>query len=400
MGLEQALQEDDPILVIDYKDKEEGFCGWLVIDGLDYQLSAGGMRVQPGLTRDHLVEMARNMTCKMRICGLPIAGAKCGIDYDPSSPGKKAAMARFLKAIKPYITSNYSMGPDLNTCMAELESIASTLDIPSVKIAIAKAQQIPQETFLKRYNILNEKVLEGLKLGKIRAGYGVSMACLAVLKHLQFSPAKAVIAVQGFGNLAKATIIGLKESGVTISAIADSEKCFSSTSPSGLNLDALLQHKGTLLPDRNLVGDPDIVQESREAIYSKQCDLLVLAAVENVVSESNAHLIKAKAVVPGANLAVTDSGEKALFEKGIISLPSFLAGCGGSMSMNGLFGPSTPPSAREVLAYIEKAMTKAVNDVLSYSTTHNIPPMEAAHAICSSIKIPPRKYPYFVDPAY
>ena len=68
----QQNKEKSPALVIEYTDAEEGFQGWLVIDTLDHNLCAGGMRVQPGLSRDRLARMARNMTCKMRICGLRV----------------------------------------------------------------------------------------------------------------------------------------------------------------------------------------------------------------------------------------------------------------------------------------------------------------------------------------
>ncbi|NOX25201.1 MAG: hypothetical protein GXP59_03630, partial [Deltaproteobacteria bacterium] len=67
-------QADTPSLIIEYLDPLEQFRGWLVIDDLSFPLAAGGMRVQKGLTQGHLVKMARNMTMKMRVIGLPIGG--------------------------------------------------------------------------------------------------------------------------------------------------------------------------------------------------------------------------------------------------------------------------------------------------------------------------------------
>ena len=167
----QQLNERPPALVIEYTDAEEGFQGWLVIDTLDHNLCAGGMRVQPGLSRDRLAKMARNMTCKMRICGLRVDGAKSGIDYDPAAPGKRAAMTRFIAAIRPYIESRYSMGPDLNVDMSELESIGGENGLASVKMAVARAQGMELAVFRERYRILAQE-FEGWPLGKLRVRSG------------------------------------------------------------------------------------------------------------------------------------------------------------------------------------------------------------------------------------
>ena len=192
------ISEKLPALVIEYTDPEEGFQGWLVIDTLDHNLCAGGMRVQQGLTRDRLARMARNMTCKMRICGLRVDGAKSGINYDPAAPGKRAAMARFIAAIRPYVESRYSMGPDLNVDMSELESIAKELGLASVKMAVARAQGLELSSFGERYQVLAQE-FDGWPLGKLRVGYGVAVATLAVLDHLNIPYAAALI-ISGLGG--------------------------------------------------------------------------------------------------------------------------------------------------------------------------------------------------------
>ncbi|MCK4839262.1 MAG: hypothetical protein KAS94_10705, partial [Desulfobulbaceae bacterium] len=147
-----------PEIVLEYTDPLEGYKGWLVIDRTAHRICAGGMRVQIGLSREHLTEMARNMTRKMRIADLRVDGAKCGIDYDPASPGKLAAVGRFLQAISPYIKTIYSMGPDLNIDMAELEATAALHAIPSVKMAIASAQGWGLDYFIERSKVLSETI--------------------------------------------------------------------------------------------------------------------------------------------------------------------------------------------------------------------------------------------------
>lgn len=386
------MNTNQACLVVEYTDPDEPFKGWLVIDGNQHALCAGGMRVQPGLTREHVMAMARNMTMKMRICGLPINGAKCGIDYQPGAPGKRAAMARFMAAIKPYIEERYSMGPDLNTSMDELEAIAHELGIPSVKMAIAKAQGMDLPSFLRRYAVLSQPTIGDWTLGRLRAGFGVAMAALATLKALAVPIQGARIAVQGFGNLAKAAIVALSEAGAIVTAIADAEKCLLAGPSQPLPLADLLQQPGTLIPAMASNLATQVVP--KEAILTQECDLLILAAVENVITRDNAAAIKAKAVIPGANLAITEDGEAALFARGIVALPSFAAGCGGSLSMNGLFGPSQTPSPRQVLDYIARAMAVMVDRILRTSASERINPTKAAHLLCRTEHMAPSQKPY------
>lgn len=394
MSIRYIYMEDDPCLVVEYTDPEEGFQGWLVIDNLSYPLSAGGMRVQPGITMDHLIKMARNMTMKMRLCGLPMDGAKCGIDYNPSSPGKRLAMTRFLQAIKPYIRTCYSMGPDLNTDMEELETIASSLEIPSIKMAIAQAQGFELAYFMERYQVLDQEAMDGWPLGTIRAGYGVAAAALATLDHLGITNSQARVAIQGFGTLAKAAAIGLHQAGVKIVAMSDAEKCLT-TKDDELPIQQLLTRQGVLLPDQDeLSGSID--QSSSQELLAHSCDLLVLAAIENTVTKENCTAIKARAVVPGANLAVSPEAEVMLLQRNIPVLPCAMAGCGGSLSMNGLFGPDDHPAPGQVLDYIEKKMSAMVHQVLQISQEKKITPSQAALEICDSAKNISRDKPYAV----
>lgn len=378
--------------VVEYTDPIEHFTGWLVIDGGEHSLCAGGMRVQAGLTREHIMAMAQNMTMKMRICGLPIDGAKCGIDYHPEAPGKTQAMTRFMAAIKPYIKDRYSMGPDLNTSMDELESIAHKLGISSVKMAIAKAQGLSLDSFFERYAILSQKAIGDWTLGRLRAGFGVAMAALAALNSMAIPARGARVAVQGFGNLAKAAIVALTDAGAIITTIGDEKKCVISNNQNPLPVKRYLDHPGTLLPE---IPNDDLVHVvPKETIMSCECDILILAAIEGVITEKNAGIIRARAVIPGANLAITPDGEEALFARGIVALPSFVAGCGGSLSMNGLFGPTETPQPRLVLDYITSAMAGMVKKILIQSTTDNINPTQAAHKICLGAEAIPAQKPY------
>lgn len=384
-------QEKAPALVIEYTDPLEGFQGWLVIDSLDHRLCAGGMRVQSGLSRAHLTRMARNMGCKMRLCGLRVDGAKAGIDYDPAAPGKRAAMARFIQAILPYVRTRYSMGPDLNVAMAELDGIGKTLGLDSVKMAVAGAQGWDLAYFNQRYAILGKEV-DGIPLGRLRAGYGVAVATLAVLDYLQIPYPQARVAIQGFGSLARAAAWGLARNGVRIMAIADVNQCLIAGNDKGHDIPTLLQAPAGALPDRDLTGD--VRQAAREGIFDVPCDILVPAAVEGAISEQVATRLQIRAVVPGANLAVPARSEDILAQRGILVLPDFLAGCGGSLSMEGLFAPREHPAPEQVLAHVEQRMKELVRQTLARAFASGLSPTRAAWRLCAEAVPQPGTKPY------
>jgi glutamate dehydrogenase (NAD(P)+) len=390
MNPTNIIPDNRPAQIIEYCDSDEGFKGWFVRDRICHRLCAGGMRVQKGLTSEKLTDMARNMTRKMHIANLRVDGAKSGIDYDPDSPGKAAAVSRFLQAIKPHIESSYSMGPDLNIEMDELERIAQQSGIPSVKMAVAKAQGWNLDYYMARNRILKDEI-DGWPIGRMRAGYGVAAATLATLDFLNIPSQSATVAIQGFGTLAKATALRLHKAGVKIVAIADVEKCLAATDHSGLDIKKLLSSPGALL-------DATIIENIRVApsktVLDQQCDILVPAAVERSVPANKAATIQVKAIVPGANLAVTKESAQILQERSILVIPDFLAGCGGSISMEGLFGPMEHPDAQSVIDHVEKKMMGIVYKVLERSERESISPTDSALLFCDEFVCLPDTRPY------
>ena len=320
-----------------------------------------------------------------------VDGAKSGIDYDPSSARKHEAMRRFLLAIRPYLRERYSMGPDMNTTLPEIDSILQTIGIPSAKMAVAAAQGLSLEHFQARYRTLQEKV-DGYTLGRRRSGHGVAMACLAALEHLGIPPREARVSLQGFGSLGSGTAISLYRAGVKIIAIADKEKCLLCRNERGINIEQVLEHtSGTLLPR---LSRPDWEYDCAEAIFTVPADVMIPAAVENAIDCQRARTLPARAVVEGANLAAGPEAERILNQRGILVVPDFVAGSAGSLSVDGLFGPPEPPSARQVLEHVERRMRAIVSEVIRRSRRDGCTTREAALAICSEVIPEPDSRPY------
>ncbi len=383
------ILKKEPEMLIEYTDPIEGFKGWLAIDSLSHKICAGGLRVQKGLTRKIVSDLAATMTLKMRIAGIRADGAKSGIDYDPSSPGKEEALFRFLRAIRPFLLERYSMGPDLNTKMKELDRITKRMGISSIKNAIAKAQGIGLPSFLNRYKIL-EQTAGFTTLGNLRSGFGTASACLGVLEYLNIPYEEATVAIQGFGGLGGATAYSLFEAGVKIIAVADKEKSILG-GDQPLDIPTLLHgSENGIMPYNDALG----TYKDCDDIFQTECDVLIPAAIENVITAENADDLKFKGIVCGANLASSREAEQMLHDRGVILIPDLIAGSGGSVSMDGLFGPIYPPSVQDVLDHVDNKMRTIIKNVVKRSQQDDLIPREAALRICAEAPIHPEVKPY------
>jgi len=379
-----------PELVVEYTDPLEGFKGWLVIDSMAHTLCAGGLRVQKGLTRDTIQHLAANMTLKMRIAEIRADGAKSGIDYDPASPGKEEALFRFIRAIKPFVIQRYSMGPDMNTSMPELDAICSRLGISSIKAAVATAQNFDGDTFKQRIALLTEQAGPAA-LGRLRAGVGLAAAALAALEFQGIPISEGTVVIQGFGCLAASAAHFLSQAGVKIIGISDRDKSLISTDGIPLDIAPLLnQCSDGILHENILQGN----YGSRDEIFTVPCDVFIPAAVEKTVGEQEARTMQVGAVVCGANLAVIAEAEKILYERGILLIPDMIAGCGGSLSMEGLFAPETMPTVDDVLSHVDAKTRSIVKKMLKRSRHDGVPPREAALRICAETPVYPGTRPY------
>lgn len=379
-----------PDLIIEYTDPIEGFKGWLVIDSLVHNLCAGGLRVQKGLSLKCVQDLAATMTLKMRIAEIRADGAKSGIDYDPASPGKDEALYRFIRAIKPYILERYSMGPDMNTSMPELDAICSRLGISSIKIAVAHTQNYTDQQFKERIDLLSQPISHA-SLGKLRAGSGLAAACMGTLDFLESPVTESTVVIQGFGGLAAGAAYFLHKAGVKIIGLADHEKSLIHPDAAGLDIPYLLKHSvNGLLPLDSPVGK----YGKREDIYKVTCDVFVPAAIEGSVCEKEASSLQVRAITCGANLAVVPEAEQVLHDRRIFLVPDMIAGCGGSLSMEGLFAPDTLPTVDEVLDHVSAKTRAIVKTILQRSQQEERLPREIALLICSEAKLYPESKPY------
>ncbi|MGW0767392.1 Glu/Leu/Phe/Val dehydrogenase dimerization domain-containing protein [Streptomyces sp. NPDC002676] len=380
------------VRVIEYRDPVEHCPGFLVYDDTSCKLAAGGCRMQAGLTADTLRTLSARMTLKQRVLGINVDGAKCGIDYDPAGPEREAVLGRFLEFLRDELTSRYSMGADIGTCFEELNRLASLTGIGSVKFAVSVAQQLAEPEFYARMALLDARV-GLLTVGQRRAGHALAHAALAATEHAGHSIAGLTCNLQGFGNLGRAAALALAEQGVRVTAVADEYGCI--VDPRGLNLDKML---GSDLrsPVPGLLDSA--LRLPSEALFDVPADVLILAGGSDVISAEQTGLLPVPVVAVGANCGLSAESERLLVERGVVVVPDFIGGIGGSASMEALFGPDRNPEPEEVLDTVVVMMRELVGDILVGARDRGLMPREVALSIARSAPVSPGERPYGHSP--
>ncbi|WP_051944305.1 Glu/Leu/Phe/Val dehydrogenase dimerization domain-containing protein [Streptacidiphilus rugosus] len=344
--------------VIEYRDPVENCPGFLVYDRMDSRLAAGGCRMSADLTADTLRTLAARMTLKQRVLGIGVDGAKCGIAYDPRGPERAAVLARFVRFLEGELRTRFSMGCDMGTRFEELERIAADAGIGSVKVAIRHAQQITDTEFRARMGLLDIPV-GPLTLGQRRAGHALAHAALAAATHSGRRLTQVTVALQGFGNLGRAAAAALLDEAVRVTAVTDAYGC--AIDPRGLDLARMLTID-QIRPVPGLLGDP--MRLPKEALFDLPADVMILAGGEDAMSPAQAAVVPVPIVAVGANCGLSETAEQLLTDRGVLVVPDFIGGIGGSASMEALFGPTATPDPREVLDTLAAMMRELVGDIL------------------------------------
>lgn len=331
------------------------------------------------------MRLAEAMDLKERLLGLAVDGAKAGIDYDPHSPGKQEALRRFFGFLRPHLLERLSLGPDMGTTWSEIEDAARQVRIPSVKGAVARAQGLEPGDFLARIRLLDSDI-DGLTLGERRAGHALAHAALAAIDAADLSGREVRISIQGFGTLGRATATALTEAGHTPIAVTDEHTCL-------ICHDDHVDTAGGA-GDPATAGQTVTVADVRapEALLDLPLDVLVLAACEDAISPERAADLDVAAVVVGANLGLRAEVEYTLHRRGILVVPDFVGGCGGSASMDALFGPKSRPTAAQVLDRMAERIRALVGKILETSKAAGITPRQAALSISECEIRPGRPY--------
>jgi glutamate dehydrogenase (NAD(P)+) len=307
-------------------DPVTGARGWLVVHSLVGGLATGGTRMRSGCTRNEVADLARCMATKTAAFGLPVGGAKAGLDVDPQHPDALAVLERFLAGLRPWLEDAWVTAEDLGVSQADLDGVFSRLGLGQSFHAAIRRSADPVATLRRVRDGLAALDPDGLPLGDVIGGYGVAQACLGTATALGWNPAHTTVAIQGVGTMGGGTAWYLHEAGVPVVALADAAGTL--YRPAGLDVPALLAARNRYGEiDRSTV-PADVEHLPREAILAAPVDLLVPAAVSYALRAGSEADLAARAVVEAANSATTPEAEKRLAARGIPVIPDVVANAG------------------------------------------------------------------------
>lgn len=356
--------EFGPEKIIEVYDDKTKMHGFVVLDNTALGPAKGGIRMTPSVSIDEVAKLARTMTWKCSLAGLPFGGGKSGIVADPKNMDeekKLAIMKAFGKALRPIAPKYYVAAPDMNTAEEEMQAFVDGNG--SLKSATGK----PANLCVKP----GEKC--GIPHEYGSTGFGVFHATMIALKYAKIREKDFTVAIEGFGNVGSFAAKYLSEAGAKIVAVSDSKGTI--YNKDGLKFQDLADFKANT---GSVTNYPDGQKLSNAAIFGLDVDVLIPSAIPDVISENNVNDVKARLIVEAANIPVKPEIEKQLHHKGVLVVPDFVANAGGVISSYAEYKGKNPP---EMFRLVEKKIKINTKKVLKRSKKDGVCPREAAMAI-------------------
>lgn len=278
----------------------------------------GGVRFHPQVSLDEVRALATLMSIKTAAVGIPFGGGKGGVAVDPNALTKQEVeeLSRaYAKHLAPHIGSDKdSPGPDVNTngqIMAwMLDEYEKTLGVSDKGAFTGKAIEAG-----------------GSEGREAATGTGGVVVLMEYLKSKGWQDKKLTVAMQGFGNAGYFFARALKHyPNLTLVAVANSKHTW--VKSGGINIDNVSLQQATPRPEE-LADLKDVEALPSEAIFGVEADILVLAALEDAITDQNVSQVKATVLVELANGPVTKQAQESLFEHDVAVLPDVVANAGG-----------------------------------------------------------------------
>ena len=319
-GLRQILRTPKRVLEVSIPTKMDNgqvkvFSGYRVQHNVARGPAKGGIRYHPAVTLDEVKALAAWMTWKTATVNIPYGGGKGGVICDPkrmTKPELERMTRRYTSEILPVIGPEQDIpAPDMYT---DSQTMAWIMDTYSMT---------------KGYSTLGVVTGKPLSIGGSEGrNEATARGCLVAVEEAcrvkKMSVRGASVAIQGFGNAGSLAAKLFAEKKARVIAISDSRGgVFNSRGIDPLKAMRYKERSGTV------VGMPGTSRISNDELLTMKCDILIPAALENVITLNNADQIKAKIVAEAANGPTTPHADEVLARKGIMLLPDILANAGG-----------------------------------------------------------------------
>jgi glutamate dehydrogenase (NAD(P)+) len=362
------LSVNFPVLLDD--GRIEVFTGYRVQHSIARGPAKGGIRFAPDVSLDEVRALAAWMTWKCAVVNIPFGGAKGGVICEPQllSEGELERITRrYTAEIYEFIGPERDVpAPDVNTNEQTMAWIMDTYSMHQRHTVTAVVTGKPLE-------------LGGSRGRPEATGRGCMFVTMQALQRLGLPVQDTRVIIQGFGNVGGMAARLMSRAGFKIVCIVEYDGAV--YNPHGLDVEKLMDHRRETGSIRGFAGSEDVDKD--EALLM-DCDVLIPAARENVITSSNADRVKAKILCEGANGPTTFVADSILSEKKVFVIPDILANAGGVtvsyfewvQDRQGYFW-----SEKRVNEQLEEIMVASFNDVIQYADRHTVNNRTAAYIL-------------------
>src|SRR5512134_3064942 len=346
------------------------YTGYRVLYNTSRGPAKGGIRFDTAVTLDEVKALAAWMTWKCAVVNIPFGGAKGGVSCDPfqlSNGELERITRRYTAAIIETLGPDSDVpAPDVNTNERVMAWIMDTYSMHKRHTVTAVVTGKPVEM--------------GGSLGRREAtGRGCMMVTRQALQLLGLPTRGARVVVQGFGNVGSVTANLLAREGAKVIAVSDKSAAIHNAA--GIDVEDALKW---VREHRYLDGYPRAERITNEALLALECEVLVPAALENVITSKNAANVRARIICEGANGPTTANADRILEEKGVFVIPDILANAGGVtvsyfewvQDRGGYFWDEETVNTR-----LGRIMTKSFDEVATMAKRHDVSMRLAAYML-------------------
>ncbi len=371
--------EQRPYLVVEWNDTETDATGWMCVYNFVNNYSGGGTRMHPSVTREEVIRLATTMGYKYKAAdSKTTGGCKGGIKYDYKADDADEVLYRYLVAMTPYLKAGVSLGGDLGVNYSDVLDIFDDLGIglPQTK-EMAASEEIQQN--IKNHDELSKMKYDGFLMYDMITGYGAAASLDEAWKLRTGKSGDARVVIQGFGAVGASLANSLDKMGYKVVGIADANLLVECQE--GLDVKELIETrkpKGEL--DQTVFKDNYIVRENDEWL-DVDCDILVPAALEDVINMTNVDKVKASLVVEAANIPVTEEAEKVLQDRGVDICIDYLSNLGGIRIYEVAVFGLVPNDPELIVKDTEEISRKNIRNVYNMAKKENIYVRDAANSL-------------------
>lgn len=348
----------------------EVFTGYRVQHSIARGPAKGGIRYAKDVTLDEVRALASWMTWKCAVVNIPYGGGKGGVICDPEILSRnelERITRRYTADLIDFIGPEIDIpAPDVNTNDQTMAWIMDTYSMHKRQATTAV--------------VTGKPLALGGSQGRSEAtGRGCLYVTREAMKRLGVDPSAARIVIQGFGNVGGMAAKLMAREGYKIVSIIEWDAAVYNSH--GLDIEALMKHRRETGSISGFAGGEDI---DRETALFQDCDVLVPAARENVITSKNAHLVKAKVICEGANGPATAEADPILKANGVFVIPDILANAGGVtvsyfewvQDRQGYFWTES-----EVNNRLQEVMVSSFRDVAAYASDKKVDNRTAAYML-------------------